>query len=148
MLWIVGAAITAWTTVLLWPGAAPLWLLVVLVVLIAVGGPGSMIGFDMARTFNPPTRIGSASGIVNTGGFMATLAAVALVGVVLDRVAPAGPSTWDVDAFRLAMTVQYPVWALGIVQIVDTPSQGPARRPRGRPGGVCRDARRALVTFH
>jgi hypothetical protein len=77
-----------------------------------------MIGFDLARTFNPPTRIGSASGIVNTGGFIATLTAVALVGVVLDHVAPAGPSTWNVDAFRAAMTVQYPVWALGIVQIL------------------------------
>ena len=118
VLWIVGAAIVAWTVVLLWPGRAPLWLLVVLVVLIAVGGPGSMIGFDLARTFNPPTRIGSASGIVNTGGFIATLLAVALVGVVLDRVAPAGPSTWDVDAFRAAMAVQYPVWALGIVQVL------------------------------
>ncbi|MGO4600212.1 MFS transporter [Terrabacter sp. 2RAF25] len=118
VLWIVAAAIVAWTVVLLWPGRAPLWLLVALVVLIAVGGPGSMIGFDVARTFNPPTRIGSASGIVNTGGFIATLTAVALVGVVLDRVAPAGPSTWDVDSFRVAMTVQYPVWALGIVQIL------------------------------
>lgn len=118
VLWIVAAAIVAWTVVLLWPGRAPLWLLVVLVVLIAIGGPGSMIGFDLARTFNPPTRIGSASGIVNTGGFIATLTAVALVGVVLDRVAPGGPSTWDVDSFRIAMTVQYPVWALGIVQVL------------------------------
>jgi sugar phosphate permease len=118
VLWIVAAAIAAWTVVLVWPGRAPLWLLVVLVVLIAIGGPGSMIGFDLARTFNPPTRIGSASGIVNTGGFIATLTAVALVGVVLDRVAPGGPSTWDVDSFRLAMTVQYPVWALGIVQVL------------------------------
>src|SRR4051812_37940533 len=115
---IVAAVITAWTAVLLWPGRAPLWLLVVLVVLMAMGGPGSMVGFDVARTFNPPTRIGSASGIVNTGGFIATLAAVALVGVVLDRVSPGGPSTWDVDSFRAAMTVQYPVWALGIVQIL------------------------------
>ncbi|MGO4602402.1 MFS transporter [Terrabacter sp. 2YAF2] len=118
VLWIVAAAIAAWTVVLLWPGRAPLWMLVVLVVLIAIGGPGSMIGFDLARTFNPPTRIGSASGIVNTGGFIATLTAVALVGVVLDRVSPAGPSTWGVDSFRAAMTVQYPVWALGVVQVL------------------------------
>jgi len=118
VLWIVAGAVAAWTVVLLWPERAPLWLLVLLVVLIAVGGPGSMIGFDLARTFNPPTRIGSASGIVNTGGFVATLTAVALVGVVLDHVAPGGPSTWDTDAFRAAMTVQYPVWALGIVQIL------------------------------
>jgi hypothetical protein len=116
-MWIVLAGMVAWSVVLLWPGRAPLWLLAVLVVVIAIGGPGSMIGFDMARTFNPPTRLGSASGIVNTGGFIATLTAVALVGVVLDRVAPAGPSTWDVDAFRAAMTIQYPVWLLGLVQI-------------------------------
>ena len=83
----------------------------------AARNAGSMIGFDMARTFNPPTRLGSASGIVNTGGFVATLTAVALVGVVLDRVAPAGPSTWDTDAFRAAMAVQFPVWFLGLAQI-------------------------------
>ena len=118
VLWIVGAAVVAWSVVLLWPGRAPAWLLVTLVVAIAIGGPGSMIGFDLARTFNPPTRLGSASGIVNTGGFIATLTAVALVGIVLDRVAPGGPSTWDVDSFRAAMLVQYPVWALGLVQIM------------------------------
>ncbi|WP_353510516.1 MFS transporter [Intrasporangium sp.] len=117
VMWIVVAGVAAWAVVLLWPGKAPLWLLVLLVVVIAVGGPGSMIGFDMARTFNPPTRLGSASGIVNTGGFIATLTAVALVGVVLDHVAPAGPSTWDTDAFRAAMTVQFPVWFLGLAQI-------------------------------
>ncbi|HEX5967803.1 MAG TPA: MFS transporter [Intrasporangium sp.] len=117
VMWIVVAGVAAWAAVLLWPGRAPLWLLVTLVIVIAVGGPGSMIGFDMARTFNPPTRLGSASGIVNTGGFVATLAAVALVGVVLDRVAPGGPSTWDTDAFRAAMTVQFPVWFLGLAQI-------------------------------
>ncbi len=114
VLGIVAVAVVAWTVVLAWPGPAPLWLLVLLVVAIAVGGPGSMIGFDMARTFNPPTRLGSASGIVNTGGFVATLTAVALVGVVLDHVAPGGPSTWDNHAFRLAMLVQYPVWILGV----------------------------------
>lgn len=117
VMWIVVAGMVAWTVVLLWPGRAPVWLLAVLVITVAVGGPGSMIGFDMARTFNPPTRLGSASGIVNTGGFVATLAAVALVGVVLDVVAPAGPSTWDVDAFRAAMTIQFPVWFLGLAQI-------------------------------
>ena len=31
---------------------------------------------------------------------------------------PAGPSTWGVDSFRAAMTVQYPVWALGVVQVL------------------------------
>src|SRR5436190_8348350 len=57
VLTIVGLNITAWTVVLSWPGPAPTALLVVLVVTLALGGPGSMIGFDFARTFNPPARL-------------------------------------------------------------------------------------------
>lgn len=118
ILGIVFAIMTVWAVVLLWPGRAPLPLLVVLVVVTAVGGPGSLVGFDLARTFNPPTRLGSATGIVNVGGFLASLSTVTLIGVILDRVAPGGPSTYDVDTFRLAMSVQYLVWGLGVVQIL------------------------------
>jgi MFS family permease len=118
ILWIVASIMAVWAVVLLWPGRAPLWLLVVLVVVLAVGGPGSMVGFDLARTFNPPTRLGSATGIVNVGGFVASLGTVALIGVVLDQVAPGGPSTYTVDSFRVAMSVQYIVWVLGLVQIL------------------------------
>ncbi|NNG37995.1 MFS transporter [Flexivirga sp. ID2601S] len=114
----VGAIIAAWTIVLLWPGRAPLWMLIILVVITAVGGPGSMIGFDLARTFNPEHRLGSASGIVNVGGFSATLISVLLIGVVLDHQVPGGPNDYNLSAFRVAMCVQYFVWALGIVQIV------------------------------
>lgn len=46
---LIGAAITLWTVVLVWPGRAPLWLLVLLCIVVALGGPGSMVGFDMAR---------------------------------------------------------------------------------------------------
>ena len=118
ILGIVGAIAFVWAVVLLWPGRAPLWLLVVLVVVTAVGGPGSMVGFDLARTFNPPTRIGSATGIVNVGGFFASLSTVTLIGIILDIVAPGGPSTYTVDSFRIAMSVQYIVWAIGAAQIV------------------------------
>ena len=72
----------------------------------------------MARTFNPPTRLGSATGIVNVGGFLASLSTVTLIGIILDRVAPGGPSTYDVDTFRVAMSAQYVVWGLGVVQIL------------------------------
>ena len=148
VLGIVAAAIVAWTTVLLWPGRAPTWMLATLVVVIAVGGPGSMIGFDLARTFNPPTRIGSASGIVNTGGFIATLAGVAMVGIVLDRVAPGGPSTWDVDAFRVAMTVQYPVWALGLVMILRFRRRARRAALAADPDGYADIKAGKPVTFH
>ena len=118
ILGIVAAIAAVWAVVLLWPGRAPLWILVVLVVVTAVGGPGSMVGFDLARTFNPPTRVGSATGIVNVGGFFASLSTVTLIGVILDIVAPGGPSTYTADSFRAAMSVQYVVWAIGVVQIV------------------------------
>lgn len=118
ILWIVVAIMTVWAVVLLWPGRAPLPLLVVLVAVTAVGGPGSMIGFDLARTFNPPTRLGSATGIVNVGGFLASLSTVTIIGLILDRVAPGGPSTYTVDSFRVAMAAQYLVWGLGVAQIL------------------------------
>jgi sugar phosphate permease len=145
---IVGGAVVAWTAVLLWPGRAPLWMLTILVVVIALGGPGSMIGFDMARTFNPPTRLGSASGIVNTGGFIATLTAVALVGVVLDTVAPAGPSTWDVDAFRAAMLVQYPVWGLGVAMMMRYRAKARRAAREADPEGYAAMRAGESVTFH
>lgn len=118
VLGLVAAIMAVWATVLLWPGRAPMWLLVLLVVLTAAGGPGSMIGFDMARTFNPAQRIGSATGIVNAGGFAAALSTVVLIGVILDHVAPGGPSTYTVDSFRWAMAVQFLFWAVGIAMIV------------------------------
>lgn len=114
----VGCIVGMWTVVLLWPGPAPLWLLVILVIVMSVGGPGSIVGFDLARTFNPAHRLGSATGIVNVGGFTATLVAVLLIGIVLDHTAPGGPDDYDLHAFRWAMSVQYLVWAFGIVQIV------------------------------
>ena len=114
---VVSAIAAVWATVLLWPGPAPLPLLVVLVVVTAVGGPASMVGFDLARSFNPQERIGSALGVVNVGGFVASLSAMALVGVVLDRVTPGGPTAYTLDGFRLAMAVQFPFWAFGAVQI-------------------------------
>jgi hypothetical protein len=70
--------------VLIWPGAAPTWLLVLLVVVVGVGGPASMIGFDFGRTFNPAYRLGTAIGIINQAGFFASLVLVLLIGIVLD----------------------------------------------------------------
>lgn len=115
---LVTAIVSAWTVVLAWPGRPPAALVVALGVIISVGGPGSMVGFDLARTFNPPERIGSATGIVNVGGFTASLCTVVLIGLVIDRLSPGGPSTWTHNSFRAAWCVQYLVWAIGILQIV------------------------------
>jgi MFS family permease len=106
---IVGATATTWTAVLLWPGTAPFWLLVMLVVVLSSNGPGSMLGFDYARTFNPATRLGSASGIVNIGGFVASLTTMLAIGLVLGAAGGYGEG-----AFRAAFAVQYVLWGLGI----------------------------------
>ncbi|GAA5162645.1 HutD family protein [Ornithinimicrobium tianjinense] len=118
VLGLVAAIATVWAVVLLWPGRAPLWLLVLLVVITALGGPGSMVGFDLARTFHDPVRLGRASGVVNVGGFTASLLTIGLIGLVLDTVAPGGPETYTLDDFRIAMSVQFPFWAVGAVQLL------------------------------
>ncbi|WP_310962405.1 MFS transporter [Nocardioides terrisoli] len=112
------SCVAGWTLVLAWPGQAPLWVLVVLVVSIAAGGPGSMIGFDFARTFNPSERIGTASGIVNVGGFVASLSLMYAMGVTLDLLTPGHGSDYSLSAFKWAFGLQYLIWAGGTVAIL------------------------------
>jgi len=114
---IVFAIVSAWTVVLLWPGDAPLALLVVLVIVVGVGGPSSMVGFDFARTFNPVSRLGSATGIVNIGGFVASLTTILGIGLVLDFLTPGGSTDYSHDTFRWAMAFQYLIWGFGAAQI-------------------------------
>jgi MFS family permease len=121
VLTIVGATIAVWTVVLLVPGTSPTWLLLLLLLVLSANGPGSMIGFDYARTFNPPYRMGTASGIVNVGGFIAALVVILAVGLVLDLVG-AG-ETYTLKGFRVAMCVQHPVWAFGVFMMLRTRGQ-------------------------
>lgn len=114
---IVFAIVLAWTVVLLWPGDAPVALLVVLVIVVGVGGPSSMVGFDFARTFNPVSRLGSATGIVNIGGFVASLTTIFGIGLVLDLLTPGGSTDYSHATFRWAMAFQYLIWGFGAVQI-------------------------------
>jgi len=113
----IAAMALAWTAVLAWPGEAPLWLLVVLVVACGCGGPASMIGFDVGRTSNPPERMASTSGIINVGGFIAAVIAVFGIGAVLDLLTTGSSTDYTPGAFRAAMSVQYLLWGLGAVQI-------------------------------
>ena len=118
VLGIVACTVAAWTLVLLWPGRAPLSVLVLLVLVLASNGPGSMMGFDYARTENQAERIGSATGIVNVGGFVASLCTIALIGVVLSATSRGGPATYTLGDFKLAFSVQYLFWAIGLVGLL------------------------------
>lgn len=115
VLGIIVSNALAWTAVLALPHRAPLWLLILLVIVISVGGPGSMVGFDFARTFNPSATLGTAQGMVNMGGFLAALTVMQVMGAILDAT-----GGYSFDAFRLAWTVQYAIWALAIVGILIT----------------------------
>lgn len=127
---ILGLTATTWTIVLLWPGRAPVWLLVVLVLVLGTNGPGSMIGFDFARTENPVERSGSASGVVNIGGFVASLCTVLAIGFVLDALTPGGSTDYSLGAFRAAFAVQYVFWAIGFVGVLTHRRQLRARLAR------------------
>ena len=119
VLGIIAANALGWGLVLAWPGRAPLAVLVVLVLALALGGPGSMIGFEFARTFNPPNRLGTATGIVNVGGFVASLVAILLIGLILDA-RTGGQATYDIADFKIAMSVQYAIGAIGLIGILRT----------------------------
>ncbi|MCU1551284.1 MAG: major facilitator superfamily permease [Glaciihabitans sp.] len=113
-----------WGLVLAWPGEPPVAIVVLLVVVIAIGGPGSLIGFDFARTFNPLRSLGSANGIVNVGGFLASFVMMFLIGIVLDVFSQAtgihgpGGTVYSLQGFRVAFLVQYVVVGIGVCFLV------------------------------
>ena len=140
VLTVIALHALAWAAVLLVPPPAPRWLLVALVVVIGTGGPGSMIGFDYARTFNPRSRQGAAVGIVNVGGFVASLLVAWAIGVVLGRAGGYTP-----EAFRIAWTVQYVVWAFAVVAVLG--SRRLARRKLAAEGIEVLPFREALAQW-
>ncbi|MBV9513261.1 MAG: MFS transporter [Mycobacteriaceae bacterium] len=121
VLGIIASNAAIWTAVLILPTRAPLWLLTALVVVISVGGPGSMVGFDFARTFNPRTTLGTAQGMVNMGGFLASLVVMQSMGLIIGAA-----GGYSFASFHVAWAVQYGIWALSVIGILITRSK--ARR--------------------
>ncbi|MFF1818652.1 nitrate/nitrite transporter [Kribbella sp. NPDC058245] len=135
---VVAGSVLMWTVVLLWPGQAPMPVLLLLIVVQAAGGPGSMLGLDYARTFNPSNRFGAANGMVNTGGFIATLICIGMVGILLDASSGGAPQT--IGDFKYALAFQYVLWAIGIRQILKY-----RRRARGHLARYNPEAYQALL---
>ena len=140
--WIVIVVVlliaVSWAAVLLWPGEGPppVWVVVVMAFMTASGGPASVLGFDLARSFTPVAAIGRANGLVNIGGFVASLVTMALIGVVLDLLEPRGMEAYTRADFGWALAVQYPFWALGVWQILRYRRRGLAHLARHHPGSV------------
>jgi MFS family permease len=106
--------VAGWATLLGgFGGRPPHALIVAVVALMAGGGPASTIGFSLARDYNARTAVGTATGVVNVGGFSAAILASLLVGAVLDL---AGRS--DAAAYRLAFGCAVAVQLAGTVMAV------------------------------
>ena len=114
----IGVQMAAWVAVIALPDPAPIWLLYVLAIALATGGPASMIAFDHARTHNPSHRLSTATGVTNAGGFIAALIAIFLIGLALDLQGAGTPETYSLDAFRIAFLMPIPLWVIGTAFIL------------------------------
>lgn len=94
-------------------GRPPHLLIVAVVAVAAVGGPASTIGFSLARDYNPPAMVGTATGVVNVGGFTSTIIASLLVGGVLELTGPGSGA-----GYRLAFCAAVAVQVLGTAMAV------------------------------
>jgi high-affinity Fe2+/Pb2+ permease len=79
----------------------------------SVGGPISAIGFALARDYNGPSIVGTATGVVNVGGFVAGILASVGLGWTLSAI-----GSVDRHAYRIAFGVAVTVQAVGLVQMV------------------------------
>ena len=116
VLGVVATSTAVWVAVLLPSTPRPFWQLVVLAVAVTLGMITCTVGFDYARTFAPPAARGTAIGLVNIGGYSASVVAILLFGFVLDQLRPSGD--YELGDFRLAFAAQLPVLVLGVVGLL------------------------------
>lgn len=114
---VIGIAVTlalCWIAVILWPGQPPLWWMIVTLCVTGAGGTGSTIGFDFARTFNPSSSHGSASGIVNIGGFTASGICLFAIGMLADIAGRSPDGTLPWSSFQVALWSIPALMAVGL----------------------------------
>ena len=114
---VVATAIgLAWVGVIVPSEPLPLWALAAFMATIAVGVPTSLVGLDIARSHNPRRRMGTATGFANSGGFIAALATMLAIGVVLDARGPAGAGvTYPLADYRVALASAGVTWLVGVL---------------------------------
>jgi MFS family permease len=111
----LASALAVWAVLLGWPGGqVPVAVLVAAFGWLSLGGPASSISFALARDYNPVRRVGTATGVVNVGGFVAITISALAVGLLLDLTdtLPAASS------FRLALLAVVALLGLGFWRTV------------------------------
>jgi MFS family permease len=104
--------VVAWAAVLGWPDARPPHALILAALAISgVGSAVSVVAFMLARAGNPEHVAGSATGLVNCGGFLAGSVAILAAGVLL------GHDGRTALAFREALLPMLGFSALSLLQV-------------------------------
>jgi MFS family permease len=105
--------VVTWTAVLAWPGGTPPHALILVALAVSgVGSAVSVVAFMLARAGNPAHVAGSATGLVNCGGFFAGSVAILAAGVVLSH------DGRTAVAFQHALLPMLAFTALSLMQIV------------------------------
>ncbi|MDQ1691414.1 MAG: hypothetical protein QOD87_1522 [Pseudonocardiales bacterium] len=111
---VCAITVLGWYVLLVsYSGPMPRALLVSLVLITGLGGPVSAIGFALARDYNGPAIVGTATGVVNVGGFVAGIIGSLGIGWTLDAFGAV-----DTHAYRYAFAVAVTVQALGLAQMI------------------------------
>lgn len=120
--WLVYAVVFAitcgWLGLLIPSGPSPFWFVVLCTVVIAIGGPASLIGLDFARTSNPASRLGAGSGVANMGGFVGGFLSIMAIGVLLDVIRPSGD--YVLNDFRIAFSFMLLPLLVGLAGVAVT----------------------------
>ena len=113
---VVSTTIGAWLVLILYPGSAPSAVLLSCFLVISIGGPASMVAFDYSKDFVPKSKLGSANGFANVGGFLATFVMMYLTGLVIDLLfnPESGVQRYNLDSFRWGFAAQFLVIAVGL----------------------------------
>jgi MFS family permease len=113
---VVGLNSFTWLALLAIPDQANRFVLLVCFLLISIGGPASLVAFDYTKDIAPKSRLGSANGFANVGGFLASFVMMYLTGLIIDLVQQATSSTqrFTLVGFRFGFASQLLVVAIGI----------------------------------
>lgn len=112
----LGGAVLTWTVLLGWPGGQPPIVLVALaLVVLSLGGPASTVAFALARDYNSLRTVGTATGLVNVGGFTATTIAALSVGLLLELAAPLGSAgKFQVALSAILLVLLFGTWRTAV----------------------------------
>jgi MFS family permease len=112
-LWVGALVAIGWLIALVPAVPLPFPIFIIAVILISAGGPASLIGLDLAGSFNSPGRRSTVQGIANMGGFVAAIAVMLTVGSILDH--RTGGATPVLNDYRAALSVVFIPMALATI---------------------------------